>query len=405
MKATAILDVPTGVVPHLDRRPGTAGRRKRLLTISHSYCVSLNRRLPQELARTGDWEVTAVGPSRFRGDFGWHVLERGADEPCEVVPLPVRFSRPVHVMRYGRDLAPLLARPWDLVHCWEEPYVASTAQIARLLAPGVPLVCATFQNIDKRYPPPFSWFERRVMARAAGVIAFGETSAAVLAKRAFDRQPIAVIPPGVDTRMFRPDEGRRRSTLTRLGWADAAPVVGFVGRLVPEKGLAVFTETLDRVRVPWRALVVGSGPLEGRLSDWAAGYGDRVRIVAAAHDEVPAYLNAMDVLCAPSRTTGRWQEQFGRMLIEAFASGVAVIASSSGEIPHVVRDAGMLLRQDDVAAWREAIESLLTDAARRRELAARGRSRAESTYAWPVVARRHLEFFEHLLAQGAVRPC
>ena len=101
--------------------------RRRLLTIGHSYCVALNRRLPNEIARVGDWEVTAVGPARFHGDFAWHTLEPAAGEVCKVVPVPVRFGRPVHVMLYGRELSSLLAEPWDLVHCWEEPYVASTS--------------------------------------------------------------------------------------------------------------------------------------------------------------------------------------------------------------------------------------------------------------------------------------
>ena len=388
--------------------------RRRLLTIGHSYCVGLNRRLPHELARVGNWDVTAVGPVRFRGDFAWHTLEPATSEPCAVVPVPVHFSRQVHVMLYGRALASLLAEPWDLVHCWEEPYVASAAQIARWTAPDVPLVLATFQNIAKEYPPPFNWIERYSMDRADAVIAFGRTAADVLASKDWGRgsvqytetrppvsrpRPLAVIPPGVDATEFKPDEARRAATLARLGWPDGVPVVGFVGRLVAEKGVELLTKVLDLVTTPWRALIVGSGPLEDSVLAWSRRHGDRVRVVTTAlHDEVPAYLNAMDVLCAPSQTTTRWREQFGRMLIEAFASGVAVIASSSGEIPYVVADAGLLVPEDDLAQWRQAIEMLSADRSRRLALARLGRERAESVYAWPVVARQHLDFFERVIA-------
>ena len=373
--------------------------RRRLLTIGHSYCVALNRRLPHEIARAGDWDVTAVGPARFHGDFGWHTLEPTPDELCSVVPVPVRFGRRIHVMRYGRGLSSLLAEPWDLVHCWEEPYVAAAAQIARGMAPNVPLVLATFQNIAKRYPPPFNWIERYSMARADGVIAFGRTAAEVMTARGFNRAPVAVIPPGVDVTEFRPDEARRAATLARLGWPDGPPVVGFLGRLVPEKGIEWLTSVLDGVTTPWRALVVGSGALEKMVSAWGGRYADRVRVVTTAqHDEVPAYLNAMDVLCAPSQTTPRWCEQFGRMLIEAFASGVAVVASTSGEIPYVVADAGLLVAEDDLTGWQQAIETLTTERARRCELARRGRERAESVYGWSVVARQHLDFFERVMA-------
>jgi len=380
----------------------TANRRRRLLTIGHSYCVDLNRRLPHEIARAGDWDVTAVGPARFRGDFGWHTLEPAPGELCKVVPVPVRFGRWIHAMRYGRELSSLLAEPWDLVHCWEEPYVAAAAQIARGVAPDVPLVLATFQNIAKKYPPPFNWIERYSMARADGVIAFGRTTAEVMAARGFNSaavKNVAVIPPGVDLTQFRPDEARRAATLARCGWSDGIPVVGFLGRLVPEKGIELLTTVLDRMTSQWRALVVGSGRLEEAVSAWAGRHADRVRVVTTAqHDEVPAYLNAMDVLCAPSQTTPRWREQFGRMLIEAFASGVAVIASTSGEIPYVVADAGLLVAEDDLPGWQHAIEMLTMEQARRCELARRGRERAESVYGWPVVARQHLDFFERVMA-------
>jgi glycosyltransferase involved in cell wall biosynthesis len=169
--------------------------------------------------------------------------------------------------------------------------------------------------------------------------------------------------------------------------------------LVPEKGIEWLTTALDGMTTPWRALIVGSGPLESMILTWAARHGDRVRVVTTAqHDDVPAYLNAMDVLCAPSQTTPRWREQFGRMLIEAFASGVAVIASTSGEIPHVVAEAGLLVAENDLQGWQNAIETLTMERLRRCELARRGRERAESVYGWPVVARQHLDFFERVMA-------
>jgi glycosyltransferase involved in cell wall biosynthesis len=143
---------------------------------------------------------------------------------------------------------------------------------------------------------------------------------------------------------------------------------------------------------------VGSGPLERELREWAKRYPGRVAIeTAVRHDAVPQWLNAMDVLCAPSRTTAAWREQFGRMLIEAFASGVPVIASASGEIPHVVGEAGILVREGDDAAWAGELGGLLRDPARRAELGAKGRQRALATFDWPVVARQHAAYFERTI--------
>ena len=371
--------------------------RRRLLTIAHSYCVELNRRLPQEIARRGDWEVTAVGPATFRGDFGWHKTAPAAGERCQVVAVPVHFGRRVHTMLYGGELAKLLQQPWDVVHCWEEPYVASAAQIANATRLRVPLVFATFQNIVKRYLPPFNWIERSAMRRADGLIAFGHTARRVLDERGW-QQPARTIPPGVDVKHFKPDPDQREHTRLGFGWRDDTPVIGFVGRFVPEKGIKHLIQVLDRLKAPWRALFIGSGPLESDVRSWSRQYGDRVRVeTSVAHHDVPAYLNAMDMLCAPSQTTPRWREQFGRMLTEAFACGVPVVASDSGEIPHVVGNAGVIVGEGDRAAWLAAVGSLMEDSDRRHVLARRGRDRAETVYAWPVVARQHLNFFNDLI--------
>jgi glycosyltransferase involved in cell wall biosynthesis len=89
------------------------------------------------------------------------------------------------------------------------------------------------------------------------------------------------------------------------------------------------------------------------------------------------------------------------MLIEAFASGVPVLGSSSGEIPYTVGDAGLIVNENDEEAWRTALERLLADRNERERLAALGLARARLRYAWPVVARNHLSFFEEILAQTA----
>jgi glycosyltransferase involved in cell wall biosynthesis len=372
--------------------------RRRLLTIGHSYCVNVNRRLAHELASTGEWDVTVAAPARFHGDFGWHVLRAQPDERCTVAAVPVHFTRPVHLMLYGRRLFELLDQPWDLVHCWEEPYTAAAAQVAIRTPAQVPLVFATFQNIAKRYPPPFSWIERRVLERADGLVAFGRTVFDVVTGRGFDRSRTRVIPPGVDTVRFAPDPVARRQMRAECRWRDDAPVAGFLGRFVPEKGVMLLADILDRVTTPWRALFVGSGPLESDLRAWARRHGDRVAIeTMVAHEDVPRWLNAMDALCAPSLTTPRWREQFGRMLIEAFACGVPVIASDSGEIPYVVGDAGLIVAEGDAAAWARAIQDLFADASRRDDLSTRGRRRAVSIYDWSVVARQHSAFFGQLI--------
>lgn len=378
---------------------------RRLLTVGHSYALGVNRKLAVAIheARAG-WDVTVAAPTFFAGrrDIRPAELAVAPDEPVPVVPVRAYLTTRVHLFVYGRRLRSLVADGWDLVHCWEEPYVLAGAQVAAWTPPTTPFVFRTAQSQNKSYPPPFCWTERRVVARAAGWICSGQTVAKNLSTRpGYADRPSALIPLGVDLTAFRPDPAAGRAVRAQLGWsADGPPVVGFLGRFVPEKGLGLLTRSLDRVGTPWRALFVGGGPMEAPLRTWADKHGDRVRVCSdVRHDDVPGYLNAMDLLAAPSQTTRRWKEQFGRMLIEAFAAGVPVVGSDSGEIPHVIGDAGVVVGEADESGWTAALGDLLENPGRRAELAGRGESRARECYAWPVVARRHIDFFDALTAR------
>ena len=373
----------------------------RLLTIGHSYVIAGNRRLAHEMAvqGRGTWEVTAVAPVELAADLRHVTLEPIADEACTVEPLALLLARIPHLRRYERRLRSVLQGGWDVVHVWEEPYVAACAQVAAAAPPRAKVVPATFQNLVKRYPFPFNRFETCVMSRADGWIPFGHTVCdAQRSKSLYAAKPSRTIPPGVDVRRFRRDADAGRRVRAACGWDDSVPVVGYLGRFVSEKGLRTLQRALESAHQPWRALFVGGGPLHAELSAFADAHRGRVHVATdVTHDAVPAYLSAMDLLCAPSETTGKWREQFGRMLVEAMACGVAVLASTSGEIPHVVGPAGLILPERDVAAWRRALDELLGAPERRRTLAAAGLTRAHERYALPAVARAHLRFFEELL--------
>ncbi|HEY8210646.1 MAG TPA: glycosyltransferase family 4 protein [Myxococcaceae bacterium] len=374
---------------------------RRLLSLSHSYVVALNRRLAVELARAGGdaWEVTAVAPRFFHGDLRPIALEPDPGSSLEVVGLRAWGSRFKHAFVYGLELRDVLRRPCDVLHCWEEPFVLAGAQVAAWAPRSTRLVYATYQNIPKRYPPPFGALERLALGRAAGWVAGGATVVQALQDRpGYRDRPHAQIPMGVDVDAFQPDAAAGKATRAELGWAaDGPPVVGFVSRFVEEKGCGLLLRALDRAAAPWRALFLGDGPLRPELDAWAKRHGDRVRVVPPArHAEVPRYLNAIDLLCVPSQTTRRWREQFGRILIEAFACGRAVLASDSGEIPHTVGDAAVVVPESNVGAWTAALDRLLASERERAELSGRGLARAREHFAWPVVARRYLEFFDQL---------
>lgn len=195
---------------------------------------------------------------------------------------------------------------------------------------------------------------------------------------------------GVDARYIapRPAEAQRAS----LGLGGC--VVGYLGRLVPEKGVDVLLRAVQACPAPVSVLIVGDGPEKARLQALAAqlALGDRCRFLPAVpYDEVPNYLSALDMLVLPSRTTPRWKEQFGRVLAEAMACRVAVIGAESGAIPEVIHDAGRTFPEGDVAALAGVLAELAGDDAQRRALAERGYQRARALYSVETLAGQLLD--------------
>ena len=109
-------------------------------------------------------------------------------------------------------------------------------------------------------------------------------------------------------------------------------------------------------------------------------------------------IRALDALVLPSRTMAVWAEQFGHVLIEAMAAGVPVIGSSSGAIPEVIGDAGLIFPEDDVGSLRRQLSWLLGDEALRKTLVHRGHERVRTRYTHAVIARAQRDIYVRLLA-------
>ena len=112
---------------------------------------------------------------------------------------------------------------------------------------------------------------------------------------------------------------------------------------------------------------------------------------------MPEYFKRLDVLVIPTQTTKRIREQFGRVIVEAMASGIPVIGSTCGAIPEVIGDAGLVFPEGDAEALAGALRRLLSDSALRERLARAGRKRVEQHYSWERVADQTYELFQQVL--------
>jgi glycosyltransferase involved in cell wall biosynthesis len=371
----------------------------KVLYLSKALVVAEYRTKLGALARGA--EVVAVVPERWGAT---RVEEPGPGDGG------IRFRRPIfhghnHFHLYP-DLGALLDRERpDLVHIDEEPYSAVTLQAARLCRRrAIPSLFFAWQNLDKRLPPPFGALRRRVFGAVAGGIAGTPAAARVLRDSGY-LGPLAVVPQfGVDAERFRPDPAARRRARAATGISDDRFLVGFAGRLVPEKGAHLLVRALADLPSA-HLLIAGDGPERDRLAALARDLDaeDRVRFCGRIPStEMPAWLAALDALALPSLATRGWAEQFGRVLVEAMACGVPVVASRSGEIPHVVGDAGVLVEEGDAGALRAALADLAADEVARRRLACAGRARVLQHFTQAGIASRTLDFYREILAGKAL---
>lgn len=182
-------------------------------------------------------------------------------------------------------------------------------------------------------------------------------------------------------------------------------MVGFVGRLVWEKGVDVLLDAAHRLGqqgCACRLLVCGSGPERERLERRAheRGIADLVEWQSAvAPDQVPEVMQRLDALVLPSRSTPRVQEQFGRVLIEAMASGVPVVGSTCGEIPNVIGRDDLVFPEADAEALARILERLMRDRGYWEEVRAYGLARVREHFTMERVAERLVELWLQVLGR------
>jgi glycosyltransferase involved in cell wall biosynthesis len=205
--------------------------------------------------------------------------------------------------------------------------------------------------------------------------------------------------------MYHPSPDWRSRHRAQLGISPDRFVLGYVGRLVEEKGLDKLLLALDQLKqVPWELLLIGSGPFEAALRQkvdrMRDGHG-RVHFIGyVSHDETSRWLSSLDVLVLPSQTRQNWKEQFGRVLLEAMACGTPVVGSSSGEIPNVINatGGGLIFPERDTHALAENLTLLAGSPELRRNLIDRGQRSVAELFDQRHLVRRFASVIEEVIA-------
>lgn len=391
--------------------------RLRVLAVDHTGGIGPFRRKFAALAAHPEIDMTVLVPDHWVENF------RGVDLDVGVGEQPGGYRLrsgtvfwPGYENRgfFTSGLAPAMrdVRP-DILHLWEEPFSLFALQalsLRRFLAPRSRAIFFSSDNLTRegRFPYRPSWFYRSVERFAfrdceVGTAVSGEVEE-VLRIKGY-RGPIEIVPHGLDLGDYAERQSGAVEFATRYGLQP--PVVGFVGRLLHQKGVETLLRAFAAVRVapgsPTPTLaIVGDGPDREAFLEVAAGLGlgDRVRFVpGVTHGEVAGVYRAIDALVVPSRTTPKWKEQFGRVLIEGMAAGCVVIGSSSGAIPHVLGDAGLVFPEGDVPALAATIERALHEPGLAEVLRSKARERVRLQYTWDAVAAKLARLYRSVMSQ------
>lgn len=205
------------------------------------------------------------------------------------------------------------------------------------------------------------------------------------------------IPHPVDTDIYTPNAGED---------TDSVNTVLFVGRFVEEKGIKQLLSTARNWNGPETEFVfVGDGPLSDQIS--AATDEDNIVYHGYVSNEerLASIYASSDVFALPSYPTDYWEELFGIVIIEAFASGTPVVATDCVGPREIVDDGetGYLVEQQNEAAFADALHRLLEDDERRAAFGERARAVAENTYDIEIIADQWLEVLQDVSPELHVR--
>lgn len=364
----------------------------RILIISHAYVERANHKKLEVLSSFPSVELGVVYPKSWQT---WHGEAKQAGEAATAAgyqefPLGTHFGSDggKYVYSAAGLIGTLRSFKPDVVYLEEEPFSHVAFQVSlycRIL--GIRSVFFTWENLDLKLGCARDIFEKFTFAASARAVVGNSEAAARLKKRGF-KKPLLWVPQfGVDTEMFK------RAGEIRKGGQPL--VIGFVGRPSTAKGIDILMKAVSKLPFECQLLLVTSSPKISReFLDLCSSLGimkNTAIKTSVPFLSLPDYYHQMDIFVLPSRTTQTWKEQFGRTLLEAMACGVPVVGSSSGAIPEVVGDAGLIFKEGDDEDLARQLTKLVNPN-QREYFVQVGCLRVAKNYTYPKICEDLVEF-------------
>lgn len=379
----------------------------KILIVYHSGGLQNALAIFRALAEKPGVQLTVVAPDWVTVDRVYDPSGRLEAKPendfngYRLVPLPLVDPRRYNLGFENEPLRQVMKENRaDIVHVWDEPLsrcLHHVAWLRFLVSRRSKVLFYGFQNTPLKWGALGRVIWKTTWTQVAGGATANSEALDNLTRAGFPgSRPTERIFWGISTELFKPMENIGLKQDLKL---DCDYIVGYVGRLVPEKGLAWLLAGMRQLPNYVHCLIIGSGPMRGEIELWS----DLPRLAGRVHlldpkpaEELPRYINCMDVLALPSLTTPSWKEQYGRVVAEAMACGVPVVGSDSGAISEVVGPAGLIVPEGNVSRLADALRSAIFSEVRGR-LTRQGLQRAQEELSVAAMSQRLFSFYERIL--------
>ena len=372
----------------------------RVLIISHALVVPENQLRWQMLAMDKDYDVHILIPQYWEQNwFGEKITYRNNNKTINNLNVHCLPTTSTH--KWGKyffksiDCKFRTIRP-DLIYIIHEESVWVHHQVYICKKLFVPRANVIFFSMNARGVPyqicsnPF----KKIILKLLWYNIIKNTDAALvhypgcvvsLRKGGYMKPIFIQTQVGVNEDIFKPCDSSRLNMRKKLGF-DNKCVIGFCGRLVPEKGvddlLYVFIKLAQKYE-DIALLLVGNGDLKHSIEEDLKKHHiqNTVHITGFVYQaEVPNYMNAMDVLVLGSKTMPHWIDTFPLVTVQAQATKVPVIASDSASIPWQLADSAKIFKEGDKEELSDALDLFINDRELRGEYARKGQKRSHENF-------------------------
>ncbi|MFQ5675509.1 MAG: glycosyltransferase [bacterium] len=379
----------------------------KVLVIDQMGVLLPERTKYEELAKHKNLSITALVPQKWRFNFRLFEFEPGRGNHYDIIALPVSSPGYGHRSFFLDSLRQILTnlKP-DIIHIFQEPYSFFAAQVVgarKLYCPDARIIFITWQNLYfGNYPFVFSklysFIEKYTYKNSVCATPITQSANEILTQKGYGKKSL-VINWGIDLKRFtkKNPAGLRQE----LGIENRF-VVGYAGRFVGEKGILDLVKAVSGIEDDVAILLVGDGPLKSQIESIAHALNLRDRLIivsAVSNSEIARYLNCMDVLVLPSKDSGHWKEQLGKVLIEAMACEVPVIGSDSGEIPNVIDNQEMIFSAGDHHQLKEKIKLMKSTYKSAQRSARKAKERVHRIYSWQSIAKNLHNLYGELMQE------